>query len=166
MTLTEQVKILDDKIKVNKAQYDLDREAAEIFTLSRDELEKYEYLTGEDLGYKPDVVQKAKFGYSPLGKVFNKGLNENDKKEGLLKRLKNIEDKSRGQLKMTEDKKDNQSGKKSAADIIDENLSPEAKNMLAMLDNQEKLIKYKWLYFKASNMNEFAFRGYNSKRTV
>ena len=61
MTLTEQVKILDDKIKANKAQYDLDREAAKISTLSSGELE---YLTGEDLGYKPDVIQRAKFIFS------------------------------------------------------------------------------------------------------
>ena len=60
MTLTEQVKILDDKIKTNKAQYDLNREAAKISALSSGELEKYEYLTGEDLRYKPDVIQKAK----------------------------------------------------------------------------------------------------------
>ena len=50
MALTEQVKILDDKIKSDKAQYDLDREAAKISALSSGELEKYEYLTGEDLG--------------------------------------------------------------------------------------------------------------------
>ena len=61
MSLTEKLKIFDDKIKSNKAQYDLDREAAKIFALSSKDLEKYEYLTGEDLGYKPDVVQKAKF---------------------------------------------------------------------------------------------------------
>ena len=88
MKLTEQVKILDDKIKASKPQFDLDREAAKISALSNDELEKYEYLTGEDLGYKPDVIQRAKFEYSPLGKVFNKGLDESDKKERLLKRLK------------------------------------------------------------------------------
>ena len=98
MTLTEQVKILDDKIKANQDQYDLDREAAKISALSSGELEKYEYLTGADLGYKPDLTQKAKFEYSPLGKVFNKGLDESDKKEGLLKRLKNIEDKNKEQL--------------------------------------------------------------------
>ena len=67
MTLTEQVKILDDKIEANKAQYDLDRKTAKISALSSGELEKYEYLTGKDLGYKPDIVQKAKFEYSPLG---------------------------------------------------------------------------------------------------
>ena len=81
MTLTEQVKILDDKIKASKAQYDLDREAAKISALSSGELEKYEYLTGEDLGYKPDVIETAKFEHSPLRKVFNKGLNESDKKK-------------------------------------------------------------------------------------
>ena len=59
MTLTEQVKILDDKIKPNKAQYDLDRQAAKISALSSVKLEKYGYLTGEDLGYKPVVVQKS-----------------------------------------------------------------------------------------------------------
>ena len=91
MTLTEQVKILDDKIKGNKAQYDLDREQAKISALSRDELEKYEYLSGENIGYKLDVIQTGKFEYSPLSKVFNKGLDESDKREGLLKRLKNIE---------------------------------------------------------------------------
>ena len=76
MTLTKQFKILTDKIKENKAQCSLDREAAKISALSSGELEKYEYLTGGDLGYKPDVIQKAKFEYSPLEKVFNKGLNE------------------------------------------------------------------------------------------
>ena len=89
MTLTHEFKILDGKIKANQAQYDLNREAAKISPLSFDELEKYEYLTREDLGYKPDVIQKAKSEYFPLGKVFNKGLDEKVKK-GLLKRFKNI----------------------------------------------------------------------------
>ena len=53
---------------------------------------KYEYLTGEDLGYKSEVVEKAKLEYSPLGEVFNKWLEKEDKKERLLKRLNNVED--------------------------------------------------------------------------
>ena len=57
-------------------------------------LDKYEYLTGEDLGLKPSTVEQAKFEYSPLGKIFNKGLDKDDKKEGLLKRLENIKDKN------------------------------------------------------------------------
>ena len=80
MKLNEHVKILDEKIQANKAQYELDREAAKISALSSSELEKDEYLTREDLGYKPDVIQKAKFEYSPLVKLFNKGLDESDKK--------------------------------------------------------------------------------------
>ena len=51
MTLSDQVKIFDDKIKANKDQYDLYRKVAKISALSRFGLEKYEYLTGEDLGY-------------------------------------------------------------------------------------------------------------------
>ena len=88
MTVTDQIRILDRKIKQNQAQYDLDRKAAEISAFSSNNLDKYEYLTGEDLGLKPNTVEQAKFEYSPLGKIFNKGLKEEDKEEGLLKRLK------------------------------------------------------------------------------
>ena len=84
MTINERIKILNNKIRSNQAQYDLDRQNAKISALSSCELDKYEYLTGEDLGYKPDVVQKAKFEYSPLGQVFNKGLEKDEKQVGLL----------------------------------------------------------------------------------
>ena len=57
-------------------------------------MDKYEYLTDEDLDLKPSTVDQAKFEYSPLGKIFNKGLDEEDKKAGLFKRLENIKDKS------------------------------------------------------------------------
>ena len=98
MTRKEQVKILDDKIKANNAQYDLDRMNAEISAYSSGDLPKYEYLTKKDLGYKPDAFEQAKFEYLPLAKVFTDGLDKSDKNEGLLKRLKNIEDKSNNQL--------------------------------------------------------------------
>ena len=98
MTRKEQVKILDDKIKANNAQYDLDRMNAEISAYSSGDLPKYKYLTKKDLGYKPDAFEQAKFEYSPLGKVFSDGLDKSVKNEGLLKRLKNIEDKSNNQL--------------------------------------------------------------------
>ena len=75
----------------NEAQYDLERKAAKISALSSNNLDKYEYLTGEDLGLKPSIIEQTKFEYSPLGKIFNKGLNEDHKKEGLFKRLKTIE---------------------------------------------------------------------------
>ena len=98
MTRKEQIKILDDKIKANNAQYDLDRMNAEISAYSSGDLPKYEYLTKKDLGYKPDAFEQAKFEYSPLGKVFTDGLDKSDKNKGLLKRLRNIEDKSNNQL--------------------------------------------------------------------
>ena len=75
----------------NKAQYNLDRKAAKISALFSNNLDKHEYLTGEDLGLKPSIAEQAIFEYSPLGKIFNKGLYKNDQKEGLFKRLKNIE---------------------------------------------------------------------------
>ena len=94
MTRKEQIKILDDRIKTNKRQYDLDRINAEISDYSSGDLPKYEYLTKKDLGYKPDPVEKVKFEYSPIGKVFTDRLAKEDKskKIGLFKRLKNIED--------------------------------------------------------------------------
>ena len=94
MTVIDQIKILNGKIKQNESQYDLDRKTAKISALSSNNLDKYEYLTGEDLGLKPSTVEQAKFEYSPLGKIFNKGLSEEDKKEGILKRLENIKDKN------------------------------------------------------------------------
>ena len=48
--------MLDDKIKTNERQYDLDRINAEISAYSSGDLPKYEYLTKKDLGYKPDAV--------------------------------------------------------------------------------------------------------------
>ena len=56
--------------------------------MSCNNLDKYEYLTGEDLGLKPNTIEQARLEYSPLGKIFNKGLSEDDQKEGLFKRLK------------------------------------------------------------------------------
>ena len=70
----------------------MDRTNAEISAYSSGDLNKYEYLTKKDLGYKPDAFERAKFEYSPLGKVFTDGLDKSDKNKGILKRLKNIED--------------------------------------------------------------------------
>ena len=85
MTKSDQIKILNDKIKANNAQYDINRLNAEISAYSSGDLDKYEFLTKQHLKYKP---------YSPLGKVFNDGLNKEDKttKGGILQRLRNIED--------------------------------------------------------------------------
>ena len=71
---------------------------AEISAYSSGDLPKYEYSTKKDLKYKPDAFEQAKFENSPLGKVFTDGLDKSDRNEGLLKRLKNIEDKNNNKL--------------------------------------------------------------------
>ena len=114
MTVKDQLKILDRKIKQNRADYDLYRQNAEISALSSGDLDKYEYLTGKDLQYKPGPVHEAKCEYSPLGQVFNKELDKNDRSEGLLKRTKNLEDKADNQLVAIENQDDRQ------LDLIDE----------------------------------------------
>ena len=94
MTVTNQIKILGREIKLNESQYDLDRESAKISARSSKNLDKYELLTVEDLDLKPSTIEQTKFEYSPLGKIFNKGLSDDAKKEGLFKRLENLKDKN------------------------------------------------------------------------
>ena len=69
MTRKEQDKILDGEIEAINAQYDLDRMNAEISAYSSGDLDKYEFLTMQDLKYKPHALEQVKFAYSPLGKV-------------------------------------------------------------------------------------------------
>ena len=71
MILTDEFKVLGEKIKANQAQYDLDRETTNISALSSKELDKYEYLIGEDLGYNPGLVEKVKFECSPLAEALD-----------------------------------------------------------------------------------------------
>ena len=125
MTITDQIKILNKKIMQNEAQYDLDRKAAKISALSCNNLDKYEYLTGEDVGLKPSTVEQTRFEYSPLGTFFNKRLIEDDKK-GLFKRLKNIEDTNEELLKA----KNQTENIKEVTDFIDEPLRLEARNLI------------------------------------
>ena len=137
MTITDQIKILNRKIMQNEAQSDLDRRVAKISALSSNNLDKYKYLIGEDLGLKPSTVEQAKFEYSPLGKVFTKGLEkEEDKKEGVLKRLKNIEDKK--QLKAI--KNQNTENIKEVTDFVNQPLSLEAKGLIKEIRVIQKML--------------------------
>ena len=93
MIKSNQIKILDDKIKANKVQYKIDRLNAEISAFSEGDLDKYEFLTRKDLKYKPNALDKAKFEFFPLGKAFNQGLDKkakNYKEERVIKLLKDI----------------------------------------------------------------------------
>ena len=81
---------INDQIRDDKIQYDINREAAKISALSSDEIRKYEYLTGEDIlpSNQQQIIEQAKFTYSPLGKAFEK-------------QIKTIEDQEEKQIKAT-----------------------------------------------------------------
>ena len=95
MTRKEQNKILNDKIESNVNQYKVDRLNAEISAFSSGDLNKYEFLKRIDLNYKPNVLDKARFEFSPLGKTFSTGLDKTAQgyqEEGIMKILKDIRD--------------------------------------------------------------------------
>ena len=103
MTRKEQNKILDDKIESSSNQYEVDRLNAEISAFSSGDLNKYEYLTKKDLGYKPNALDKARFEFSPLGQTFSTGLNKTAQgyqEEGVIKLLKDIRDGLRGGVRL------------------------------------------------------------------
>ena len=83
---------IEDQIKDEKLEYDINREAAKISALSSGKLDEYEYLTGEEIvpSNQQQIIQQAKFTYSPLGKVFEK-------------QRKTIEDQGEKQVKATQD---------------------------------------------------------------
>ena len=65
---------IEDQIKDEKLQYDINREAAKISALSSGKIDKYEYLTGEEvlLSNQQQIIEQANFTYSPLGKTFER----------------------------------------------------------------------------------------------
>ena len=81
---------VDDKIRDEKVQYDINREAAKISALSSGKIDKYEDLIGEEIKEEMRVIEQAKFTYSPLGKA-------------LEKQTKTIEDQGKKQIKAIED---------------------------------------------------------------
>ena len=102
----------------NEAQCNLDKKATTISALSSNNLDKYEYLTGEDLSLKSSTVEQANFEYYALGKSFNNGLERDDQREGLFKRLKNIEGKNEAQLKAIEVKEKNNQMQSKTSTIV------------------------------------------------
>ena len=149
MTITDQIIILDRRIMQNEAQYDLDIKAAKIYGLSSNNLDKYEYLSGEDLDLKPSTIEQAKFECSPLCKIFNMRLDKEEKykKEGLFKRLKNIEDKNEKLLEAKNETKNI----KEITDFVDEHLSLEAKDLIEEIRAIKKDVDYRKLKIRGGN---------------
>ena len=86
--------IIDDQVRNEKLQYDINREGAKISALSSNKIDKYEYLTSEEilLSNRQQIIEQAKFTYSPLGKAFEK-------------QTKTLEDQGEKQVKALEDLK-------------------------------------------------------------
>ena len=159
MTVTDQIKILNRKIKQNESQYDLDREAAKISALSSNNLDKYELLPGEDLNLKPGTIEQAKSEYSPLGKILNKGLSKDDNKKGILKRLRNIEDKSEKPLEIKNKAKENI---KKVIDFVDQPLSFDAKELINEIKDIQKDVNYRKLQIRGGNNVDYHFSDYKT----
>ena len=86
---------IEDQIKDEKLQYDINREAAKISALSSGKIDKYEYLTGEEIlpSNQQQIIEQAKFTCFPLGKAFEK-------------QTKTIEDQGKKQIKAIQDNKE------------------------------------------------------------
>ena len=101
---------INDQIKYEKLQYDNNREAAKISALSSGKIHKYEYLTGEDIlpSNQQQIIEQAKFTYSPLGKAFEKQIKIiEDQGQKQVDALKNLKPKE--ETKPIEDKSNNNS---------------------------------------------------------
>ena len=131
---------IEDQIKDEKLQYDINREAAKISALSSGKIDKYEYLTGEEIlpSNQQQIIEQAKFTYSPLGKAFEK-------------QIKTIEDQGEEQIKAIQ----NNTTEVTIKNIIPENiLNDEAKIEIDKITEIEKTVDREKLVYRAS---EYAY---------
>ena len=137
---------IEDQIKDEKLQYDINREAAKISTLSSGKLDKYEYLTGEEIlpSNQQQIIQQAKFNYSPLGKAIEK-------------QIKTIKDQGEKQVKQIQYNKDDYKNKLllSKEREIFKDIYNKKLDKLEELNNK---IDYNNLkYISANNRSSYAF---------
>ena len=136
----------EDKIKGEKLQYDINREAAKISALSSGKIDKYEYLTGEEIlpSNQQQIIEQAKFTYSPLGKAFEK-------------QTKTITDQGEKQIKAINES--------SIKNCIPENiLNDEAKKELDKISEIEKDVDREKLVYK-TNIHTYGFQTFQTIRT-
>ena len=142
---------IEDQIKDEKLQYDINREAAKISALSSGKLDKYEYLTGEEIlpSNQQQIIQQAKFTYSPLGKAFEK-------------QTKTIEDQGEKQVVTLESLKDSDKKLTPIKDFIPmENLNPEIINEIKKIKELEKKVDRTRMVYKGTNKT-YDFRNYKT----
>ena len=143
---------IEDQIKDEKLQYD-NREAAKTSALSSGELDKYEYLTGEEIlpSNQQQIIQQAKFKYSPLGKA-------------LEKQVKTIKDQGEKQAVDLESLKDSDKKLTSIKDFIPtENLNPEIINEIKRIEEIEKNVDRNKMVYKGTN-ETYDFRNFKTIR--
>ena len=144
---------IEDQIKDEKLQYDINREAAKISALSSGKLGKYEYLTGEEIlpSNQQQIIQQAKFTYSPLGKA-------------LEKQRKTIEGQGEKQVVTLESLKDSDKKLTPIKDFIPiENLNPEIINEIKRIEEIEKKVDRNKMVYKGTNKT-YDFRNFKTIR--
>ena len=96
--------MIDDKIRAEKLQYDINREAARVSALSTGKIDKHEYLTGEEIlpSDQRRVIEQAKFTYSPLRKAFEKQMKTIEDQEE--KQIKALEEHGKQQVECNKEK--------------------------------------------------------------
>ena len=144
---------IEDQIKDEKLQYDISREAAKISALSSGKLDKYEYLTGEEIlpSNQQQIIQQAKFNYSPLGKA-------------LEKQRKTIKDQGEKQVVALKSLKDSDKKLTQIKDFIPtENLNPEIINEIKRIEEIEKQIDRNKMVYKGTNKT-YDFRNFKTIR--
>ena len=139
---------IEDQIKDEKLQYDINREAAKISALSSGKLDKYEYLTGEEIlpSNQQQIIQQAKCTFSPLGKA-------------LEKQVKTIKDQGEKQVDVL---KTSYKKLPSIKDFVPFNL--EIINEIKRIEEIEKNLDRDKMVNKSTNRN-YDFRGFKTIRT-
>ena len=140
---------IEDQIKDEKLQYDINREAAKISALSSGKFDKYEYLTGEEIlpSNQQQLIQQAKFNYSPLGKA-------------LEKQRKTIKDQGEKQVVALESLKPPDKKLPPIKDFIPmENLNPEIINEIKRIEEIEKKLDRNKMFYKGTNKT-YDFRNF------
>ena len=132
---------IEDQIKDEKLQYDINREAAKISALSSCKNDKYEYLTGEEIlpSNQQQIIEQAKFTYSLLGTAF-------------AKQTKTIEDQGKKQVDALESLKPFDKQLPSLRDLISkERLNSEIVNEIERIEEEERKVDRSNMVYKASN---------------
>ena len=145
---------IEDQIKDEKLQYGINREAAKISALSSGKLDKYEYLTGEEIlpSNQQQIIQQAKFNYSPLGK-------------DIEKQIKTIKDQGEKQVVALESLKVPDKKLTSIKDFIPtENVNPEIINEIEIVEEIEKMVDRNKMVYKGTNKT-YDFRNFKTIRT-